>query len=83
MTELKVVQIEQNHKSDENVVERIEEALALAKEGRVSNFIGIFVLKSGDTMDCWANGNNPVTMVGALESVKREFMDACIEKRGV
>lgn len=63
------------------VIERLEEALAMAKDGLVSNVIVLAVLNDGGVMDCWANNNSPFVMVGGLESIKKEFMDSCIEGR--
>jgi len=67
--------------TDTKVIARLEEALAMAQMGNISNCMIIMAVNDGSVVDCWANGNKPFIMVGALESIKREFMDALIEKR--
>lgn len=84
MSELKVVSINPNSNnttSDENVIIRLEEALEFAKNGNISNCLVIMVSNTGEVLDCWANRNKPYVMVGALESLKMEFMSVCIESR--
>ena len=83
MADLKVVPLNgpKNDATDEVVIIRLEEALNMAKHGGVDNCIVILTLKDGGIMDGWANDNKPYLMVGALESVKRDFMDSVIERR--
>lgn len=81
MSDLTVVPISGGSPNGENVIARLEEALELAKDGGISNCIVIMACSNGDVMDCWANGNKPFVMIGALESIKREFMDSKIEAR--
>ncbi len=81
---MKVVNINNTpsgQQSGENVIDRLETALAMAKDGHVKNCIVICALNDGDVADCWANGSDPFVMVGAIEAVKREFIDCCIEER--
>jgi len=82
MTDLRVVPISSKKQSGKNVVERLEEAIAMAKSGTVDNCVIVMTCSNGDVVDCWANGGNPFVMVGALEAIKREFMDAVIQSRG-
>lgn len=82
MTDLKIVKMNNEKiQSGENVIERLEQALEMAKAGDIKNCVISCVLNNGDVMDCWANGSDPFVVVGALESVKREFMDSIIEAR--
>ena len=67
--------------SGENVINRLEEALEFAKQGTICNCMIVMAGNDNSVVDCWANGNKPFVMIGGLESVKREFMDAIIEKR--
>ena len=67
--------------SGDDVIERLEEALAMAKDGLISNLVLVAAMNDGDVMDCWANGSNPYLIVGGLEGVKRDFMDCVIEGR--
>ncbi len=78
---LTVVSFSSEVPNGQHVIERLEEALTMAKKGGVDNCVVIITRTDGSVMDCWANGNKPFVMVGALESVKREFMDAKIEGR--
>ncbi len=65
----------------DNVVQRLEQALELARKGEIANLAIVAVCNDGDVMDCWANQSNALTMVGGLESLKFEFMNGVIEKR--
>ena len=67
--------------SGEDVIARLEEALAMAKHGGVSNVVVVATMDDGCVMDCWANGKDPFLVVGGIESIKREFMDSAIEAR--
>ena len=73
---MKVVKPETNT-TGENVLERLEQAVEYAKEHPVQNVVIVMVSETG-VVDAWANGSKPFHVVGALESVKREFMDKCI-----
>ena len=65
----------------DNVVQRLEQALELARKGEIANLAIVAVCNDGDVMDCWANQSNAHAMVGGLESLKFEFMNGVIEKR--
>ncbi len=79
---LKVVELKPHTKEPgDNVVQRLEQALELARRGELSNVVVVAVLNNGDVMDCWANGSQPYAVVGGLEGLKFEFINACIEKR--
>ncbi len=81
MPDFKVIDIDKEVPNGANVIERLEEALEKAKHGGVDNCLIVMSFNNGDIMDCWANGNKPFVIVGALESLKKDFMDACIEDR--
>ncbi len=79
---LNVVELKPRTKEPgDNVVQRLEQALELARKGELSNVVVVAVLNNGDVMDCWANGSQPYAVVGGLEGLKFEFINACIEKR--
>ncbi|EOC0120656.1 hypothetical protein ACI0YO_003593 [Cronobacter sakazakii] len=35
----------------------------------------------GSVLDCWHNGGRPYVMVGAMESLRLDFINANIERR--
>ena len=78
---MKVVEFNKNIDNGDMVIERLEEALEMAKKGNIENCIIVMATRDGTVVDCWANRNIPFRMIGALESIKLEFMTACIEKR--
>ncbi len=79
---LNVVELKPHTKEPgDNVVQRLEQALELARKGEIANIAMVAVCNDGDVMDCWANQSNALTMVGGLESLKFEFMNGVIEKR--
>ena len=63
------------------MTKRLQESLKMAETGVISNCIIVMTGHDGTVVDCWANGSSPFTMVGALETVKKEFMDQIIESR--
>lgn len=78
---LKVVEFPSNQASGENVVERLEEALELAKAGQLSNIMIVAAGNDGSVMDCWANRSKPHVMVGGLVSLQSEFVVSAMERR--
>lgn len=76
-----VVPIKSAQQSGANVIKRLEEALEMAKQGKIENCVIVMTGFNGDIIDCWANGNSPYVMSGAIETIKQEFMDAHIERR--
>ena len=79
---MKIVEFNKNiSQNGDMVIERLEEALDMAKQGNIKNCIIVMATNDGAVVDCWANRNVPFLMTGALESIKLEFMTACIEKR--
>ncbi len=65
----------------ENVEEELNHAIEYAKENNILNMAIVMIGEDGSVLDCWANNNKPFVMVGALESLKMEFMKGCIEGR--
>lgn len=67
--------------SGDNVDERIAEAVKFSKDRVIKNVVIVMIDSEENVLDCWANNSTPFAVVGAIESVKREFMDSCIEAR--
>ncbi len=72
----------------ENVIERLEELLELAKAGEISNvavaatYWEDVTKQRGPAIGTgWANGNDSVAMVGAIKILGDEFQAANIESR--
>ena len=63
------------------VEERVAELVELLKNNDVENVVIIATTSSG-IASSWANGSDPFAMIGALEVLKLEFMNANIEPRG-
>ena len=79
--DLRVVPI--SSKSGSCVVETLEAALALAKEGKVANCMVVLGMNKGpEIMNGWANFSRGDAMVGGLKTTSREFTDAVIQSRG-
>ena len=81
MTELTVIQNERKTHSDPIVITRLEEALEMAKQGSIMNCALVLVATDGQVLDCWASGDRSFEMVGALESLKLDFMLSNMEMR--
>ena len=68
--------------ANQNVITTFENALESAKaDSGMLNCLLVTVSNDGTVRSAWANGNQPFTLLGILENVKAEFMDANIEKR--
>ena len=48
----------------QNVIERLEEALDMAKKGSIANLMIVMVDTENNVMHRWANGNRPTLMIG-------------------
>lgn len=70
--------------SDPRAVKFLREALAMAEAGGVQVALVILMNDDGGITDGWSATDpiRPYTMVGALESIKRDFMDRHIQHRG-
>ena len=71
-----------NKPCGENVKQRINEALEFAESNPISNVLIVMISENGEVFDAWANQSDPFVAVGAMESLKKDFMDRCIEGRG-
>ena len=65
-----------------NVIERLEEALYMAKNGSIANLMIVMVDTENNVMHGWANGNRPTLMIGELHCATHEFMIANTQQRG-
>lgn len=77
MSDFKVLDFkdsEQIRKSNELVIQRLEEALAMAKDGNVKSCAILCTTYDRTVLDCWANGGDVHVIVGGLESLKFDFM---------
>lgn len=63
------------------VLDRLYEAIDMAKEGNINCCAIVMVTHNGCVVDAWANGTQPFVIIGALEALKRDFMDTYIENR--
>lgn len=84
MSDLKVLDFNsktERQPSNPEVIQRLEEALAMAKDGGVKTVAIIAILDNGDIMDCWANGGQPYALVGGIEAIKHDFINQTIEAR--
>ena len=66
----------------QNVIERLEEALDMAKQGNIANLMIVMVDTEDNVMHGWANGNRPFLMIGELYCATNEFMMANVQRRG-
>ena len=68
--------------ANQNVTVTFENALNAAKsDPGMINCLLVTVSNDGTVRSTWANSHQPFTLLGILENVKAEFMDANIEKR--
>jgi len=84
MTKLKIVKegdTPVSKSSGENVIAYLEEILAIAKEGRISNVAVVAIVDDDEIMDCWANGYKPYAIAGGMEGLKTELILQHIERR--
>ena len=76
MSNLKVAKLSPQ-RVGENVVARLEEMLATAKRGGVTNCAITMLHDDGDVTHAWANKCNPFTMIGAafctVETLREEI----------
>jgi hypothetical protein len=82
MSGLKVVPMS-SHADANNleVIRRLDEAAALAREGHCHSLALVMLDAEGNCIDGWHNGGRPFVMIGALEALKQEFIAATIEPR--
>ena len=66
----------------QNVIERLEEALDMAKQGNIANLMIVMVDTDDKVMHGWANGNRPTLIIGEMHCAMHEFMIANTQQRG-
>jgi hypothetical protein len=67
----------------EAVVDMLKDMLIKAESGELRAIAIAGVLTSSETLNGWAGRYYPVALIGELEVVKRELMDANVDLRGV
>ena len=81
MGNIKVLKTKKKEKeSGVNVIKRLEEILAMAKEGIVDNVFIVCTMNDDSVLRCWANDSTPFTMIGAIEKYKLDFIENTIER---
>ncbi|CAI1683862.1 hypothetical protein [Serratia fonticola] len=84
MSDLKIVPFkkrEPDKHDNQEVIRLLEEALENAKKGNYHSMAIVMINSEHEVLDCWHNGLFPYQMVGALESLKSDYIQACIERR--
>ncbi|ECC6545558.1 hypothetical protein C9561_16980 [Salmonella enterica] len=84
MPDLKIVKFKPSKEMDDNnaeVIRLLEEALKSAKEGKSQSMAILLINSDGSVLDCWHSGWRPYVMVGAMESLRLDFINANIESR--
>ncbi|EOY1419866.1 hypothetical protein ACP1Z2_003294 [Salmonella enterica subsp. enterica serovar Bareilly] len=84
MPDLKIVELKHSRETDDNnaeVIRLLEEALKYAKEGKSQSMAILLINSDGSVLDCWHSGGRPYVMVGAMESLRLDFINANIELR--
>ncbi len=81
MNKLTVIKNDELQESNPIVLDRLEEAIDMAKEGGIDSCMIIMVSHDGFVVDAWANGTQPFVMVGAIEALKFDFIQSQIEQR--
>ncbi|CNI32855.1 TPA: hypothetical protein ACW96C_004481 [Yersinia enterocolitica] len=80
---LNIVQFTRDDKAEHNkanVIRLLKEALAFAENGSPQS-LAVIMISNGDVMDCYHHGGAPYMMVGAIESLKTDYIHAQIERR--
>ncbi|MCV2531992.1 hypothetical protein VPX56_10365 [Enterobacter wuhouensis] len=86
MPDLKVINLASRKDADlehnrTEVIRLLEEALHAAREGNYRSLAILLIDESGAVMDAWHSGSLPYVMVGAIESLKTDFINLQIERR--
>lgn len=85
MSDAKVIPMkghrQQSDKDCAEIVSRLEEALAFARNGHCKSLALILLDDEGHALDCFHNGGQPYVMVGAIEALKLDFILANIDQR--
>lgn len=86
MADLKLVNLNARKNADlehhrTEVVRLLEEALQAAKEGSYRSMAVLLIKDDGSVLDALHSGGLPYVMVGAIESLKCDFINLQIERR--
>lgn len=86
MPDLKVINLASRKDADlehnrTEVIRLLEEALHAAREGNYRSLAILLIDESGAVMDAWHSDDLPYVMVGAIESLKTDFINLQIERR--
>lgn len=86
MPDLKVINLASRKDADlehnrTEVIRLLEEALHAAREGNYRSMAILLIDESGAVMDAWHSGGFLYVMVGAIESLKTDFINLQIERR--
>lgn len=65
-----------------NVIERLQEALDMANQGKIANVMVVMVDYDNNVMHGWANQNRPTLILGEMQCAAHEFMVAATQRRG-
>lgn len=65
--------------SGPNVIQRLEEALEMARNGHFSNVIIVATTTDGCVVKAWANHTYPFEMIGQMEVLKQDFINKAID----
>ncbi|WP_312453267.1 hypothetical protein [Pseudescherichia sp.] len=63
------------------VIRLLTDALEHARKGSCHSVALLLIDSDGNALDCWHNGGRPYVLVGALESLKMDFINVNIERR--
>jgi hypothetical protein len=77
-----IVSMPQPGGASERVIERLEEALEMAKKGCIANLCIVMVDFDDNVYHGWANGNRPTLIIGELHCAAYEFMIENTQRRG-
>ena len=77
-----ITTIPQHGGACQNVIERLDEALDMAKKGNIANLMIVMVDTENNVMHGWANGNRPTLIIGEMYCATHEFMIANTQQRG-
>lgn len=84
MPDLKIVPFKKMPESSADnaeVIRLLTEALEHARKGSCHSVALLLIDSDGNALDCWHNGGRPYVLVGALESLKLDFINVNIERR--
>lgn len=64
-----------------HVIERLQDALDIAKWGQIANVMVVMVDFDNNVMHGWANQNRPTLVLGEMQCAAHEFMVAATQRR--